>query len=158
VKVPINRLEVNWKQWAAAKSLTATQQHTPVAYGGGPGLRRRRSVRCLNCMQLRCCLMSEFIDKFIDMLKWYCSLHGKRRAAQWPARRWLKTFLFLQILPTVAFLNFFRASQPTDSPDCLPILLSISLFYFLVVGSVRWIKLTHVSFWLHVKIESRIVS
>jgi len=33
-KVPINRLEVNWKKWAAAKSLTETQQHTAVAYGG----------------------------------------------------------------------------------------------------------------------------
>ena len=48
---------------------------------------------------------------------------------------------FLQILPTVAFLIF------TDSPDCLPILLGISVnfyffsffsvFHFLVVGSVR---------------------
>jgi len=117
-KVPINRLEVNWKKWAAAKSLTETQQHTPVAYGGGggPALRWRRSLRCLNCMQLRCRLMSEFIDKFIDMLKWYCLLHEKRWAAQWPARRRLKTFLFLQILPTVAFLCFFGAGS-TDSPQ-----------------------------------------
>ena len=36
-----------------------------------------------------------------------------------------------------------------DSPDCLPILVTISVFYFLVffpllvVGSVRSIKLTH---------------
>jgi len=36
--------------------------------------------------------------------------------------------LFLQILPTVAFHFFSR----TDSPDCLPILLSISVFYFLL--------------------------
>ena len=50
----------------------------------------------------------------------------------------------------------------TDSPDCLLILLSISVFisfslsvfYFLVVGSV----LTHVGFRAHVKIASRIAS
>jgi len=33
--------------------------------------------------------------------------------------------------PTVAFLVFFRTDS-TDSPDCLPILLSISVFYDLV--------------------------
>jgi len=52
---------------------------------------------------------------------------------------------FLQILPTVAFLFFFRTDY-TDSPDCLAILLSISVFllfsffmffHFLVVCSVR---------------------
>ena len=45
---------------------------------------------------------------------------------------------------TVAFLFFF-STDSTDSPDCLPILLSISVFYFLVflfstilvVGSMR---------------------
>ena len=36
--------------------------------------------------------------------------------------------LFLQILSTVAFLFFFRTDS-TDSPDCLPILLSISVFF-----------------------------
>ena len=53
----------------------------------------------------------------------------------------------------MAFLFFFRADF-TDSPDCLPILLSIPVFYFvvflffhfLVLGSVRYIKLTHASF------------
>ena len=53
---------------------------------------------------------------------------------------------FLQIIPTVAFLFFFRTDS-MDSPDCLPTLLSISVFYFLVffmffhflvVGSVRY--------------------
>ena len=34
-------------------------------------------------------------------------------------------------LPTVAFLFFFRTNS-TDSADCLPILLSMSVFYFLV--------------------------
>jgi len=29
------------------------------------------------------------------------------------------------------------ATESTDSPDCLPILLSISVFYFLVFGSAR---------------------
>jgi len=37
---------------------------------------------------------------------------------------------FLQILPAVAFLFFYRIDS-ADSPDCLPILLSISVFYFL---------------------------
>ena len=48
------------------------------------------------------------------------------------------------MLPTVAFLFFFRTDS-TYSPDCLPILLSIRVFYFfvfvfchfLIVGSVR---------------------
>jgi len=57
-----------------------------------------------------------------------------------------QNLLFLQILPTVAFL-FFSRTDSTDSPDCLLIglLLSISVFYFLVfsvfhifvVGCVR---------------------
>ena len=34
---------------------------------------------------------------------------------------------FLQILPTVAYLFFFRTDS-TDSADCLPVLLSISVF------------------------------
>ena len=38
---------------------------------------------------------------------------------------------FLQIIPTITFLFFFRTDS-TDSPDCLPILLSISVFHFLV--------------------------
>jgi len=54
----------------------------------------------------------------------------------------------------------------TDSPDCLPILLSLSVFFyflvflysiFLVFGSVL-IKMTYVSFWVHVKIVSHVVS
>jgi len=36
---------------------------------------------------------------------------------------------FLQTLPTVAFLFFFRTDS-ADSPDCLPILLTISVFLF----------------------------
>jgi len=48
-----------------------------------------------------------------------------------------------------------------DFPDCLVILLSISVFSFLFStlfsGSVWEIMLTHVSFWAHVKIASRIV-
>ena len=44
----------------------------------------------------------------------------------------LKIFLFhFWNLPTVAFLFFFRTNS-TDSADCLPILLSMSVFYFLV--------------------------
>ena len=50
---------------------------------------------------------------------------------------------FLQILPTVAFLFFFRTDS-TNSPDCLPILLRMSVFIIfflsavLIVGSVRY--------------------
>ena len=36
---------------------------------------------------------------------------------------------FLQTLPTVAFLFFF-GTYSADSPDCLPILLTISVFLF----------------------------
>jgi len=51
---------------------------------------------------------------------------------------------FLQILSTVAFLFFFSTDY-MDSPDCLLLLLRISVFYisvflfchFIVVGSVR---------------------
>ena len=48
----------------------------------------------------------------------------------------------LQFLPTVASLFFFRTGY-MDSPDCLLLLLSISVYilvfvlHFLVVGSVR---------------------
>ena len=51
--------------------------------------------------------------------------------------------LFLALSLTVAFLFFFRTDS-TDSPDCLPILLSISSYFlvflfshFLAVGSMR---------------------
>ena len=39
---------------------------------------------------------------------------------------------FLQILPTVAFLFFFRTDY-MDFTDCLLLLLSISVFYFSVL-------------------------
>ena len=39
---------------------------------------------------------------------------------------------FLQILPAVAFLFFFR-THSTDFPDCLPTLLGISVFYLSVI-------------------------
>ena len=74
-----------------------------------------------------------------------------RRADCFPS---LSTDSPLWSLPTVAFFFFFRTDS-TDSPDCSLILLSISVFYFLVflstfsvVGSVQWIKLTYVSFWV----------
>jgi len=38
------------------------------------------------------------------------------------------------------------------------LLFSFSVLHFLVVGSVRWIKLTYVGFRAHVKTASRIVS
>jgi len=43
----------------------------------------------------------------------------------------LKTFLFCKSFPPQSFLFFFRTDY-MDSPDCLPILLSISVFYCLV--------------------------
>ena len=42
----------------------------------------------------------------------------------------LKTFLFLQILPTAALHFFFLNIHYMDSPDCLLLFLSISVFYF----------------------------
>ena len=56
----------------------------------------------------------------------------------------LKTFVFHKFVPTVAFPFFFGINS-ADSPDCLPILLSISVFllfsfsllHFLVIGFVR---------------------
>ena len=62
--------------------------------------------------------------------------------------------LFLQILSIVAFLFFIRIDS-TDSPDCYryfgayPFFFTFQFFSlstFLVVGSVRQIKLTYVSF------------
>jgi len=71
---------------------------------------------------------------------------------------------FLQIIPTAAFL-FLLQDWLHDSPDfycyfrAYPFLLStFSVLHFLVVVSVRYIKLTHVGFRAHVKIASRIVS
>jgi len=75
----------------------------------------------------------------------------------------LKIFLFLQILPTAAFF-FFRTDciipqtfTVTSSVICF-YFFSFSVLQFLVVVSVRWIKLTHVGFRGHVKIASCIVS
>jgi len=61
--------------------------------------------------------------------------------------------------------SFFRFHY-MDSPDCLLLLLAypsllfsfFSVLHCFVVVSVRWIKLTHVGFWAHVKIASRVVS
>ena len=73
-----------------------------------------------------------------------------------------KTFFFLQIIPTIAFLVFLRTDS-TDSPDCLPILPSISVFTFFLFSTFyffvpcgRWSWL--VTFWAYVKIASRIAS
>jgi len=46
-----------------------------------------------------------------------------------PLHAFIPDVPFLQILPTVAFLLFFRTDS-MDHPDCLPILLSISVFTF----------------------------
>ena len=50
-----------------------------------------------------------------------------------PSHSFIPGVSFQQILPIVAFLFFF-GTDSTDSPDCLPIglLLSISVYYFLV--------------------------
>ena len=50
-----------------------------------------------------------------------------------------------------------QTDERTDTHICF-LLFSFSLFHFLVVGSVRYIKLTRVGFRAHVKIASRIVS
>jgi len=47
----------------------------------------------------------------------------------------------------------------TDTSGHIRFLLLVCVFlHFLVVGSVRWIELTHVGFRAHVKIASRVVS
>jgi len=64
--------------------------------------------------------------------------------------------------PSQCSLPSLLQDDSTDSPDCLPILLSMPVFtfyfflFFPLVGVVREIKLSHVSFWFHVKIASRI--
>jgi len=50
-----------------------------------------------------------------------------------------------------------QADERTDTHICF-LLFRFSVFHFLVVGSVRYIKLTRVGFRAHVKIASRIVS
>ena len=74
----------------------------------------------------------------------------------------LKTSLFLQILSAVAFLFFF-GTDSTDSPDCLPILSSRSVFfYFLVFLFSTFCCSLHacgrLSRLMSAKITSRIVS
>jgi len=74
----------------------------------------------------------------------------------------LKTFLSCKSFPPQPFLFFLRTDY-VDSPDCLLLLRSISVSYFLVlhflvVVSVRLIKLTRVSFQANINIASRIVS
>jgi len=61
------------------------------------------------------------------------TLLGSLQHSTRPPRWWGWGCLFLPNHPTPlwAFLSFFRTDF-TDSPDCLPILLSTSVFYFLV--------------------------
>ena len=79
----------------------------------------------------------------------------------------LKSFLFLQILPTAAFPFLLQDSLygfprlfivTSEHIRLFYFLVFFSVFTFLVVGSVRYIKLTYVGFRAHVKIASRIVS
>ena len=73
----------------------------------------------------------------------------------------LKSFLFCKSSLPQPFLFLIQASL-YGFPRLFTLLLSISVFFtfytFLVVGSVRQIKLTYVGFRAHVKIASRIVS
>ena len=75
--------------------------------------------------------------------------------------------LFARLCSEHRSLSFFSFRfHYMDFPDCLLLLLSISVFLLfsfsvftlLVVGSMRQIKLTHVGFRAHVNIASRIVS
>ena len=77
----------------------------------------------------------------------------------------LKTFLFCKSFPPQPFLFLLQDSLHgfprlfTVIFEHICFLLLVFLFlHFLVVGSVRLIKLTHVGFRAHVKIASRIVS
>ena len=75
----------------------------------------------------------------------------------------LKIFLFCKSFPLQPFLFFFRTDyMDSQTVDCyfwayLFLLFSLSVLHFLVVGSVRYIMLTHVGFRAHVKIASHIV-
>ena len=77
----------------------------------------------------------------------------------------LKTFLFCKSFPPQPFLfllwyslhGFPRLFTVISEHVCFLVLVFLFLD-FLVVGSVRQIKLTHVGFRAHVKIASRIVS
>ena len=74
-------------------------------------------------------------------------------------------FVFFFCLLRVFFFLFF-GTDSTNSPDCLPILLSTSIFvfsffFFPIISSwfrARQIKLTYASFQAHVKLVYRIVS
>ena len=69
----------------------------------------------------------------------------------------------------VLFTNHYKCMQyntdSTDSPHCLPLLLSIHVIIIIIIifflfhffsRPVRWIKLTHVSFSAYVEIAHRI--
>ena len=63
-------------------------------------------------------------------------------------------FLLLKYLPR-GFPGLFTV---ISEHICFLLLVFFLLLHFLVVGSVRYIKLTHAGFRAHVKIASRIVS
>ena len=78
----------------------------------------------------------------------------------------LKTFLFCKSFPPQPTFSSFGLTPRIRIPltvyryfGAYPFLLfTFSVLHFLVVGSVRQMKLTHVGFRAHVKIASRIVS
>ena len=64
-----------------------------------------------------------------------------------------KFILFVALIICFVVNNFFTFSDSTDSPTVYRyfraypfFLFSFPVFHFLVVGTARWIKLTHVSF------------
>ena len=89
---------------------------------------------------------------------WYSSTHSLLHSG-------LKTFLFCKSFPPQPFLfllqdslhGFPRLFTVISEHICF-LLLVFLLLHFLVVGSVREIKPTHIGFRAHVKIASRIVS
>ena len=108
--------------------------------------------RAFNCR----ILYSLYLPTVILTVIWYSITHSLFLSR-------LKTLFLYKSFPLQPFLSSYLNIYYMDSPDCLLLFLGISVFYFqfflflhfLVVGSLRQIKLTHVGFRAHVKIASR---
>jgi len=112
--------------------------------------------RAFNCRILG--LYGLYLPTVILTTTWYSITHSLFLPR-------LKTFLFCKSFPLQPFLfllqdsvhGFLRLFTVISEHICFLLFVFFCFLHFLVVGSVRWIKLTHVNFRAHVKIASRIV-
>jgi len=110
--------------------------------------------RAFNCRMSYCL----YLPTVILTITWYSITHSLFYSR-------LKTFLFCKSFLPQHFLfllqdslhGFPRLFTVISEHICF-LLLVFRFLHFLVVGSMRSIKLTHVGFRAHVKIASRIVS